>query len=108
MSITGAADEWDVVVPADGEQLMAELRRHGVRPGQRLHVVATPDITPAGETWPPPWVASFANTEPDPRHIPASTPPDGRRQLRARGAGHSGRHEVSERVEEILRSEVDQ
>jgi hypothetical protein len=33
-------------------------------------------------------------------------PADGRRRLRARGAGHSGRHDVSERVAEIMRSEV--
>lgn len=38
MSDAGAADEWDVVVPEDGEQLLDELRRHGVEPGQRLHV----------------------------------------------------------------------
>ena len=38
MSGAGAADEWDVVVPADGEELLAELRRRGVVPGQRLHV----------------------------------------------------------------------
>jgi hypothetical protein len=29
-------DSWDLVVPAEGESLMAELRRHGVRPGQRV------------------------------------------------------------------------
>lgn len=29
-------DSWDLVVPAEGESLMAELRRHGVWPGQRV------------------------------------------------------------------------
>jgi hypothetical protein len=65
MSSTGAADEWDVVVPADAEQLMAELRRHGVRPGQRLHVIAAQDVGSTGEPWPPPWVGSFDSDEPD-------------------------------------------
>ena len=62
---TGAADEWDVVVPADAEQLMAELRRHGVRPGQRLHVIAAQEAGATGEVWPPPWVGSFDSDEPD-------------------------------------------
>ncbi len=30
----------------------------------------------------------------------------GRRRLGARAAGHSGQHDISERIEEILRSEV--
>jgi len=38
MSDAGAADEWDLVVPEDDAELGAELRRHGVRPGQHLHV----------------------------------------------------------------------
>jgi hypothetical protein len=57
----GAADEWDVVVPADPEQLMTELRRHGVRTGQRLHVIARE--SGPGETWPPPWIGSFDSDE---------------------------------------------
>jgi hypothetical protein len=65
MSSTGAADEWDVVVPADAQQLMAELLRHGVRPGHRLHVIATPGGESTGETWPPPWVGSFDSDEAD-------------------------------------------
>lgn len=32
------ADGWDLTVPEDEAELLAELRRHGVRPGQRLHV----------------------------------------------------------------------
>ena len=35
------ADGWDLTVPEDDAELLAELRRHGVRPGQRLHVVTT-------------------------------------------------------------------
>lgn len=30
--------EWEFTVPDDGDALMAELRRHGVEPGQRLRV----------------------------------------------------------------------
>ncbi len=33
------ADGWDLTVPEDAAELLAELRRHGVQPGQRLHVV---------------------------------------------------------------------
>lgn len=32
------AEGWDLTVPEDDAELLAELRRHGVRPGQRLHV----------------------------------------------------------------------
>jgi len=37
----GTADEWDVTVPDDDAELLAELRRHGVRPGVRLHLVVS-------------------------------------------------------------------
>jgi hypothetical protein len=33
-----AVDEWDLVVPGDDAELVAEFRRHGVKPGQRVHV----------------------------------------------------------------------
>jgi hypothetical protein len=33
-----AAHEWDLVVPGNDAELAAEFRRHGVKPGQRLHV----------------------------------------------------------------------
>jgi hypothetical protein len=36
--IVSTADEWDLTVPEDAAELLAELRRHGVQPGQRLHV----------------------------------------------------------------------
>jgi hypothetical protein len=38
MSRADAANEWDLVVPGDDAELAAEFRRHGVKPGQRLHV----------------------------------------------------------------------
>jgi hypothetical protein len=31
-------DEWDLVVPGDDAELVAEFRRHGLKPGQRVHV----------------------------------------------------------------------
>ena len=40
---TSGAGEWDLVVPDDAAELLAELRRHGVRPGQRLHLRPVPD-----------------------------------------------------------------
>jgi hypothetical protein len=36
------ADEWDFTVPDDDAELLAELHRHGVRPGRRLHVALSP------------------------------------------------------------------
>lgn len=39
-----SGQEWDLTVPADEEELLAELRRHGVRPGQRLHVVVSDEV----------------------------------------------------------------
>jgi hypothetical protein len=43
--IMSAAETWDLVVPEDDAELLAELHRHGVRPGQRLWVVE-----PAGDS----------------------------------------------------------
>jgi hypothetical protein len=37
------AQEWETVVPEDGSALLEDLRQHGVRPGQRLHLRAVPD-----------------------------------------------------------------
>jgi len=48
--MTSGAHEWDLVVPDDGAELLAELRRHGIRPGQRLHLRAVPDVT-ADPVW---------------------------------------------------------
>ena len=38
-----SAGGWDLTGPEDAAELLAELRRHGVRPGQRLHVVRASD-----------------------------------------------------------------
>ena len=42
------ADEWDFTVPEDDAELLAELRRHGVRPGVRLHLVVSEPGRAAG------------------------------------------------------------
>jgi hypothetical protein len=38
MSEIKTVDEWELVVPDDDAELVAEFRRHGVRPGQRVRV----------------------------------------------------------------------
>jgi hypothetical protein len=38
MSSANAANEWELVVPDDDAALVAEFRRHGIKPGQRVHV----------------------------------------------------------------------
>lgn len=37
--IMSTAEGWDLTVPADDAELGAELRRHGVMPGQRVRLV---------------------------------------------------------------------
>jgi len=46
--IMSAVDGWDLTVPADAAELAEEFRRHGVRPGQRLHIVKARDAPPNG------------------------------------------------------------
>jgi hypothetical protein len=41
-----------MTVPADEAELLAEFRRHGVRPGSRLHVVLTDESAAAQEEMP--------------------------------------------------------
>jgi hypothetical protein len=38
MSTSDAAYEWDLTVPGDDAELAGEFRRHGIQPGQRVHV----------------------------------------------------------------------
>ncbi len=56
MSTSDAAYEWDLTVPGDDAELAREFRRHGIQPGQRVHVaVATngdSDGDGTGETLP--------------------------------------------------------
>jgi hypothetical protein len=47
MSTSAAASEWDLTVPVDDAELLAEFRHHGVRPGQRVHVgIVTDEAVP--------------------------------------------------------------
>lgn len=48
--IMGTADEWGVTVPDDDAELLAELRRHGVRPGVRLHLAVSEPGNAVGES----------------------------------------------------------
>jgi len=41
-----AADGWSLTVPEDPAELAEEFRRHGVHPGQRLHIASTLDTPP--------------------------------------------------------------
>ena len=65
MSRSGAAEEWEVVVPADGDEFLAELRRHGIWPGQRLHLSAIADSAPVDDDILPDYIGSFASGQPD-------------------------------------------
>ncbi|MHB8329286.1 MAG: hypothetical protein ACYDD6_06650 [Acidimicrobiales bacterium] len=49
MSTPGTAYEWDLTVPGDDAELVAEFRRHGVQPGQRVHVAVIADDDEGGE-----------------------------------------------------------
>lgn len=73
-----AADEWDLTVPDDDAELLAELRRHGVRPGRRLHVAV---------------LAQDSGGAPAPEALPAFI------------ASFSGAPDLAERSGEILRAE---
>lgn len=42
--MTTATNGWDLTVPDDADELYAELRRHGVTPGQRVHIAL--QVTP--------------------------------------------------------------
>lgn len=74
------ADGWDLTVPDDAAELAAELRRHGVLPGHRLHVVRAIDAPTEGGNRP-------------------SAPP---RQLGFVGAVQGGPADLSERADEYL------
>ncbi len=78
--IMSAVDGWDLTVPADAAELAEEVRRHGVRPGQRLHIVRALDAP-----------------SPD-RAVPAAKP--GR--FAFIGSVRSGPADVSSRVDDYL------
>ena len=78
-----SADGWDLTVPEDAAELLAELRRHGVRPGQRLHVVRVPDAS--------------AQQSSDSIERPAH------RKLDFIGSVHGGPDDLSTRTDDYLR-----
>jgi hypothetical protein len=77
-----SADGWDLTVPEDAAELLAELRRHGVRPGQRLHVVR-------------------ADAEPKQSSGEVATPPN-RGKLDFIGLVHGGPADLSTHTDEYL------
>ena len=52
-------------MPSDGDELMAELRRHGVRPGQRVHLSVVASDDDSGEHAVPEYFGSFRSGRPD-------------------------------------------
>ena len=82
--IMSSADGWDLTVPEDAYELVAELRRHGVRPGQRLHV------RQAAEQEPQRTAEAMAAEQP-------------RRKLDFIGSVHGGPCNLSEKTNEYLR-----
>lgn len=62
--IMSTVNEWDFTVPDDNElaaELVAELRRHGVRAGQRLHMaVADPEVADDATVKAPAFFGSFS------------------------------------------------
>ncbi len=55
-----SSQEWDLTVPAGDDELLDALRRHGVRPGQRLHVVVSDDMADAETGDQPAFFGSFS------------------------------------------------
>ena len=81
--IMSSADGWDLTVPEDAAELLAELRRHGVRPDHRLHVVRAPDES--------------AQQSSDPSERQAS------RKLDFIGSVHGGPDDLSTQTDDYLR-----
>ncbi|MGH3727411.1 MAG: hypothetical protein ACRDTU_01510 [Micromonosporaceae bacterium] len=59
------AREWDLVVPEDDERLLAELRGHGARTGQRVHLSVVPAFDSQGSEELPEFFGSFDSGRPD-------------------------------------------
>lgn len=52
--------EWDLTVSADDDELLAELRRRGVRPGRNIHVVVSDGTEPPASAEQPEFFGSFS------------------------------------------------
>jgi hypothetical protein len=59
------ANEWDSTVPEDDAELLAELRRHGMRPGIRPHVALSPQEAESSPEEAPAFFGSFRSGQPD-------------------------------------------
>ncbi len=81
MSDAQASSGWGFTVPATDAELLAELRRHGVRPGRHLQVTVGPENTGQPE-------------EPE-------AEPAGPRRLSFAGSIHA-EPDLSERVDDYL------
>lgn len=112
MTDAGAADEWEVVVPEDDAELLAELRRHGVQPGQRLkirnsgkyrsaatgrYVTKSSASSKASHTMRSAKVGRHGTAEPGDRAE--------KRRPTFFGSVRSGQRDLAERSQEILRAE---
>ena len=62
MSPANAANEWELVVPDDDAALVAEFRRHGIKPGQRVHVALVEGAEASRTQQPPCRRSSRAST----------------------------------------------
>jgi hypothetical protein len=78
-----SADSWDLTDPEDGAELLAELRRHGVRPRQLLHVARPSD--------------ELSQQSSDPTVRPVT------RTLDFIGSVHGGHADLSTRADDYLR-----
>jgi hypothetical protein len=58
----GSESAWDFVVPSSSEDLMSELRRHGVQPGQRVHLSVVPALEEDDAL--DPYIGSFDSGDP--------------------------------------------
>jgi hypothetical protein len=102
MSDAGAADEWEVVVPEDDAEFLAELKRCGVRPGQRLHVRSASSGTYRSAVtgkFVSKTVASKAC------RVTGRTGAQAEETPAFFGSVRSGQRDLAERSEEILRAE---
>lgn len=61
MSASGES-AWDFVVPSSSDDLMNELRRHGVQPGQRVHLSVVPALNEDEAL--DPYIGSFDSGDP--------------------------------------------
>jgi hypothetical protein len=97
-------DGWDLTVPEDAAELLAELRRHGIQPGQRLHVAHVLD--PASDFSRRSTTSGRYVSDDSARRDAAEDDPGdkaGRRRLRFVGSVHDAPPDLAENTDEYLR-----